>query len=142
MLDGIDLDVAGGEVVVLLGPGGSGKSTLLGMVNHLESVDWGDIAVCGRRVGYHEIPGGIVPAANLAKARADARIGMVFQHFNLFNHMTALENIMEAPVQVFGFGRAEAEARARGLLAMVGLQDHADHLPYRPSPAPLRSSRG
>ena len=133
VLAGVDFTVARGEVVVILGPSGSGKSTLLRMINHLEPMDHGDITVEGRPVGYLPNPAGgpPKPVRNLARARAEARIGMVFQHFNLFAHLTALENIVEAPIRVFGVTRAEAEARALQLLAAVGLARHAHHLPHR-----------
>ena len=131
VLSGIDFEVRQGEVVTILGPSGSGKSTLLRMVNHLEALDWGDITVDGARVGYRPGDGPPRPVRDLAGARAAARIGMVFQHFDLFAHMTALENIMEAPVRVYGVPAAEAEAKARRLLASVGLGGHADHLPHR-----------
>ncbi len=132
VLAGIDLTVDAGEVVVLLGPSGSGKSTFLRMVNHMEAMDHGEITVDGRHVGYEKSPMGVVRAQHdLAGARARARIGMVFQHFNLFNHLTALENIMEAPVRVHGMAPAEARAIGLKLLAEVGLASHADHLPHR-----------
>ena len=132
VLAGVDFSVAQGEVVVVLGPSGSGKSTLLRMVNHLEAMDWGEITVGGRSVGYAPPVGGRPrPIRNLARARAEARIGMVFQHFNLFAHLTALENVMETPVRVHGVPPAEARATALRLLAAVGLGAHADHLPQR-----------
>jgi polar amino acid transport system permease protein len=131
ILRGIDLKIQRGEVVVLMGPSGSGKSTLLRHINHLEQLDWGEIKVDGRYVGYEKIGNAIKPVANLAKARADARIGMVFQHFNLFDHLTALENIIEAPIQVYGEAPEVARKLARDLLEIVGLSHHADHLPHR-----------
>ena len=132
ILRGIDLFVQRGEVVVLMGPSGSGKSTLLRLVNHLEPLDWGEITVDGKHVGYqNQIGGGLKPTRNVAKARADARIGMVFQHFNLFDHLTALENIMEAPIHVYGEAAEKIRALAMNLLRMVGLANHADHLPHR-----------
>jgi polar amino acid transport system permease protein len=132
ILRGIDLSVQRGEVVVLMGPSGSGKSTLLRLVNHLEPLDWGQITVDGKYVGYqNQIGGGLKPTRNVAKARADARIGMVFQHFNLFDHLTALENIMEAPIHVYGEATEKMRALAMNLLRMVGLANHADHLPHR-----------
>jgi polar amino acid transport system permease protein len=132
ILRGIDLSVKRGEVVVLMGPSGSGKSTLLRLVNHLEPLDWGEITVDGKYVGYQDqIGGGLKPTRNVAKARADARIGMVFQHFNLFDHLTALENIMEAPIHVYGEATEKMRALAMNLLRMVGLANHADHLPHR-----------
>ena len=113
VLPGVDLAIAQGEVVVIMGPSGSGKSTLLRLINHLEALDHGEITVAGQPVGYLPANGGPPrPVRNLARARAEARIGMVFQHFNLFEHLTALENVMEAPVRVYGVPRAEAEATA------------------------------
>jgi polar amino acid transport system permease protein len=133
ILRGIDLFVRRGEVVVLMGPSGSGKSTLLRLVNHLEPLDWGEITVDGQYVGYqkNQIGDGVKPTRNVAKARADARIGMVFQHFNLFDHLTALENIMEAPIHVYGEATDKMRTLAMNLLRMVGLANHADHLPHR-----------
>src|SRR6202051_1593256 len=133
ILRGIDLVIKRGEVVVLMGPSGSGKSTLLRLVNHLEPRDWGQITVDGKYVGYqkNQIGDGVKPTRNVAKARADARIGMVFQHFNLFDHLTALENIMEAPIHVYGEATEKMRALAMNLLRMVGLANHADHLPHR-----------
>ena len=132
VLAGVDFSIAQGEVVVILGPSGSGKSTLLRMINHLEALDWGEITVGGRSVGYRPANGGPPrPVRDLARARADARIGMVFQHFNLFAHLTALQNITETPVRVHGLALADAEATAFRLLAAVGLARHAHHLPHR-----------
>ena len=132
VLKGIDLTVSRGEVVVLLGPSGSGKSTFLRTINHLEPVEWGEITVDGRHVGYVPAPGGgLRPTGGLAKARADARIGMVFQHFNLFAHLSALENVIEAPIRVFGMAPDAARDLGLKLLAEVGLSAHADHLPHR-----------
>jgi polar amino acid transport system permease protein len=132
ILSGLDLTINRGEVVVLMGPSGSGKSTLLRLVNHLEQLDWGEITVDGKHVGYAKQAGDrLVPTRNLAKARADARIGMVFQHFNLFDHFTALENIMEAPVRVYGEAADKMRALGISLLGAVGLTAHADHLPHR-----------
>jgi polar amino acid transport system permease protein len=132
ILRGIDLTVNRGEVVVLMGPSGSGKSTLLRLVNHLEQLDWGEITVAGKHVGYaRKAGGGLTPTRNLAKARADARIGMVFQHFNLFEHMTALENVMEAPVRVYGEAAEKMRLLGTSLLSAVGLATHTGHLPQR-----------
>jgi polar amino acid transport system permease protein len=132
VLCGIDFSVAQGEVVTILGPSGSGKSTLLRMINHLEALDWGEVTIDGQSVGYRPATGGKPrPIRDVASARAAARIGMVFQHFNLFAHLTALQNIAEAPMRVYGVPRAEAEAEARRLLAAVGLAGHAQHLPHR-----------
>jgi polar amino acid transport system permease protein len=131
VLRSVDLEVRRGEVVVLMGPSGSGKSTFLKLVNHLEEMDWGEILVEGQHVGYEHRPGGLRPARHLAKARADARIGMVFQHFNLFDHFTALENVIEAPIQVYREEPNGARARGLRLLESVGLGEFADHLPHR-----------
>ena len=129
VLTGIDLSVAKGEVVAIIGPSGSGKSTLLRMINHLESIDSGEITVGGRYVGYIKENGGLRPVGGRAKARAEVGVAMVFQQFNLFGHLTALENIMEAPTRVHGVARAIAEREARLLLDVVGLSAHADHYP-------------
>jgi polar amino acid transport system permease protein len=134
ILRGVDLSIAHGEVVVILGPSGSGKSTLLKLINHLEPLDWGTIKVDSQYVGYREVPGGggtVRPLHNLARARAEAHVGIVFQHFNLFAHLSALDNIVEAQRQVYGVPRAEAEALGRELLKSVGLAAHADFLPHR-----------
>src|SRR5258708_14840450 len=134
ILCGLDLTIKRGEVVVLMGPSGSGKSTLLRLVNHLEQLDWGEITVDGKYVGYVKQAGDrLVPTRNLARARADARIGMVFQHFNLFDHFPPLENIIEAPI--LGYGEAAEKMRALGmsLLNAAGLSAHADHFPHRRS---------
>jgi polar amino acid transport system permease protein len=131
VLRGIDLEVRKGEVVVIMGPSGSGKSTLLRLVNHLEAIDWGEIQVEGKYVGYRLRNKMLRPIRDLAKARAEARIGMVFQHFNLFDHLTALENVMEAPLRVYGEPRERVKTLALNLLAAVGLSQHVDKLPHR-----------
>jgi polar amino acid transport system permease protein len=131
VLRGIDITVGRGEVVTIMGPSGSGKSTFLRLVNHLERLDRGEITVAGKYVGYEKVGAVMRPCRNLAKARAEARIGMVFQHFNLFDHLTALENVIEAPVQVLGESHASASERGLALLASVGLRHHANHLPHR-----------
>ncbi len=131
VLRNLDLTVKRGEVVTIIGPSGSGKSTLLRLINHLEHVDWGDIKIDGRYVGYEKHGPSMRPIGDLAKARADARIGMVFQQFNLFNHFTAVQNISEAPIQVYGEDPKKARNLALSLLASVGLARHADHLPHR-----------
>ncbi len=131
VLSGIDFSVRRGEVVTVMGPSGSGKSSLLRLINHLEAIDGGEITVDGELVGYKRQDGRLRPVRDLARARAKAQIGMVFQHFNLFDHMTALENIMEAPVRVYGADPAEVRKQAMELLTSVGLASHADHLPQR-----------
>jgi len=131
VLKGIDLTVKRGEVVTIMGPSGSGKSTLLRLINHLERLDRGEIKVGGEYVGYEKTRGVLRPTRHLAAARAQARIGMVFQHFNLFDHFTAVENIVEAPVRVYGEDRVKARQLALHLLAGVGLAHHANHLPHR-----------
>jgi polar amino acid transport system ATP-binding protein len=131
VLKGVSLDVEAGEVVCLLGASGSGKTTLLRCVNHLETVDRGEIKVAGELVGYARGRDGKLKEEpdRIASAKR-ARIGMVFQRFNLFAHLTALENVVEAPVQVLGVAKAEAEKRALDLLARVGLKDRAEHYPH------------
>ena len=131
ILRGVDMQVRRGEVVTIMGSSGSGKSTLLRLVNHLELIDKGEITVAGSLVGYRRENGVLKPVRDLAAARAKARIGMVFQHFNLFDHLTAVENVMEAPMRVYGIGRAVAREQAMTLLAQVGLAGHAHHLPMR-----------
>ena len=131
ILSGIDLKVRRGEVVVIIGPSGSGKSTLLRLINHLESVDGGEILVGGEHVGYRRVDGELRPVRDLAKARARARIGMVFQHFNLFDHLPVEDNVSIAPIHVFGQSPDEADRTAAALLGDVGLGNHLSHLPHR-----------
>jgi polar amino acid transport system ATP-binding protein len=129
VLKGIDLDVRRGEVVCLLGPSGSGKTTFLRCINQLEQIDGGRIWVDGDLVGYRE-DGDVLHHLTDKQVAAQRRdIGMVFQRFNLFPHMTALENVVEAPVQVKGVGKKQARERARALLDQVGLADKADAYP-------------
>jgi polar amino acid transport system ATP-binding protein len=129
VLTGIDLTVAPGEVVCLLGPSGSGKSTFLRCINHLERIDGGQLWVDGELVGYrrsgdklHELK-----AREVARRRRD--IGMVFQRFNLFPHLTALGNVIEAPVRVLGTAREAARAEAMRLLERVGLAEKSNAYP-------------
>ena len=129
VLKGITLDVAPGEVMCLIGPSGSGKSTFLRCINHLETVNAGRLYVDGVLVGYHERGGKLHEMHPRDAARQRRSIGMVFQRFNLFPHMTALENVAEAPVVVQGRRKAEAAAQARELLARVGLADKAQAYP-------------
>jgi polar amino acid transport system permease protein len=131
VLKGIDLTVSRGEVVTIMGRSGSGKSTFLRLINHLESLDRGDITVDGKYVGYEKVGDTLRPTRQLARARADARIGMVFQHFNLFDHLTALENVIEAPIRVYHEPPEAARQRGLALLAGVGLAHHAHYLPHR-----------
>jgi polar amino acid transport system permease protein len=131
ILQGVDLTVRRGEVVTLMGPSGSGKSTLLRLIAHLEPVDGGEITVGGEHVGYERVDGRLRPSKDVARARARARIGMVFQQFNLFEHLTALENICEAPVRVHGQPPEATRELGMKLLGSVGLAYHADHLPSR-----------
>ena len=123
VLKGIDLDVHKGQVVCLLGPSGSGKTTFLRCINQLETIDGGRIWVDGDLMGYEERAGKLHHLTSKAVAAQRREIGMVFQRFNLFPHKTALENVMEAPIQVKGENKTQARASAIALLARVGLQD-------------------
>ncbi|MEU9832421.1 amino acid ABC transporter ATP-binding protein [Streptosporangium sp. NPDC048047] len=123
VLKGIDLAVEQGQVMCLLGPSGSGKSTFLRCVNHLEKIDGGRLSVDGELVGYAERGGRLHELREKEIARRRRDIGMVFQRFNLFPHMTALENIVEAPIRVRGESKADALRHGRELLARVGLAD-------------------
>lgn len=129
VLKGIDLDVWPGEVVVILGPSGSGKSTFLRCINHLEEMNAGSIRVGEEQIGY-VLKGHVLHRLSPRQiARQRQKIGMVFQQFNLYPHMTVLQNIIEAPIGVHKFPRQEAMAHARALLATVGLSDKADAWP-------------
>lgn len=129
VLDGLNLDIARGEKVSIIGPSGSGKTTVLRMLMTLETINDGVIWVEGEPLTHMERNGKLVPAdlAHIRKIRA--KIGMVFQSFNLFPHMTAMRNCIEAPITVLGMKRADAEARAAELLDMVGLSEKKDHYP-------------
>ncbi|GHG57076.1 ATP-binding protein [Sinomonas cellulolyticus] len=129
VLRGIDMTVKNGEVAVLIGPSGSGKSTLLRCINHLETISAGRIRVDGELIGYREHAGKLHELTVKEVARQRRNIGMVFQRFNLFGHKTALENVIEAPVQVKGQNKAVAKKRALELLDQVGLSDRAGHYP-------------
>ena len=123
------LEVGKGQVLVLVGPSGSGKSTFLRCINHLENVNAGRLYVDGELVGYRERGGKLheLPAREAARQRRD--VGMVFQHFNLFPHRTALENIIEAPIHVKKVRKGAAVQRARELLDRVGMSEKADAYP-------------
>ncbi|MFC0278711.1 amino acid ABC transporter ATP-binding protein [Falsigemmobacter intermedius] len=129
VLSDIDLSFAPGSVTAIIGPSGSGKSTLLRTINHLERVDEGTIAIDGELIGYRREGDTLyeLEEREILKRRTD--VGMVFQNFNLFPHLTVLQNITEAPIRVRGLGKAEAEALARDLLARVGLAEKADAYP-------------
>ncbi len=133
VLKGITLDVAQGEVVVILGPSGSGKSTFLRCLNHLETIDRGAITIGGEQIGYRLNGGRLVKLSDREIARQRRSIGMVFQQFNLYPHMTALENVIEAPIGVHGVARDAAVAYARELLARVGLADKEGAYPRQMS---------
>jgi polar amino acid transport system ATP-binding protein len=121
VLKGINLQVATGEVMCLLGPSGSGKSTFLRCINHLEKINAGRLSVDGELVGYRQVGDRLHELRESEVARKRAEIGMVFQHFNLFPHMTALQNITCAPIRVKGVGRDQARSRGQELLGRVGL---------------------
>jgi polar amino acid transport system ATP-binding protein len=129
VLKGIDLEVKRGEVMCMLGPSGSGKSTFLRCINHLEKINAGRLYVDGELVGYRESGGKLHELHEREVIRKRAEIGMVFQHFNLFPHMTALENVTLAPVRVLNVPRDQARERAVELLNRVGLGDKLDTYP-------------
>jgi polar amino acid transport system ATP-binding protein len=129
VLCGIDMDVAPGSVMCIIGPSGSGKSTLLSCINHLERIDGGRMWVGGELVGYREHAGKLYELPERKVAGMRARIGMVFQHFNLFPHMTVLQNIVEAPIRVKRESAARARTKAMALLDRVGLADRAGAFP-------------
>jgi polar amino acid transport system ATP-binding protein len=129
VLKGITLEVAAGEVMCLLGPSGSGKSTFLRCINHLEKINAGRLSVDGELVGYRQLGDKLHELRESEIARKRSEIGMVFQHFNLFPHMTALENVTCAPIRVKRQAREQARSRARELLDRVGLADKHDAYP-------------
>lgn len=126
VLDDVNLDVDRGQVVVLIGPSGAGKTTLLRSLNHLEELDSGEIRIAGQSIA-HGAGGRKISKTELARRRRE--IGFVFQHFNLFPHMTALENVWNAPVRVLGQPKDKAREDARALLQRVGLGDKAESRP-------------
>jgi polar amino acid transport system ATP-binding protein len=131
VLRGIDLRVHRGEVMAIIGPSGSGKSTFLRCINHLETVDSGQLLVDGELVGYRRDGDKIREVSKKHSAHRRAEIGMVFQSFNLFPHMTALENVTVGPVRVRGENRHTAQQRGRELLRRVGLLDKCDVYPRK-----------
>jgi polar amino acid transport system ATP-binding protein len=129
VLKGIDLAVQPGQVACLLGPSGSGKTTFLRCINHLEKVSGGRLSVDGVLVGYRQAGGKLYELRDREVAAHRRDIGMVFQQFNLFPHLTAVANVMEGPVQVLGRSKGEARQQALALLDRVGLADRASHYP-------------
>jgi polar amino acid transport system ATP-binding protein len=129
VLKGISLEVQPGEVMCLLGPSGSGKSTFLRCINHLEKINSGRLYVDGELVGYRQHGDKLHELRDAEVARKRAEIGMVFQRFNLFPHMTAMENVMEAPVLLKRKSKLQARQVAQQLLELVGLTDRADAYP-------------
>jgi polar amino acid transport system ATP-binding protein len=129
VLQGVDLLVRKGEVTVILGPSGSGKSTLLRTLNHLEKVDRGTIRIDGDLIGYRRKGGKLHELREREILKQRSRIGFVFQNFNLFPHLTVLENVIEAPVSAQGRDRAEVEVEAKALLERVGVGDKAHEYP-------------
>jgi polar amino acid transport system ATP-binding protein len=129
VLRGIDLEVANGEVLCIVGPSGGGKSTFLRCLNHLERVDAGRLSVAGHLVGYREKGGKLHEMHDRDVAAQRRDIGMVFQRFNLFPHMTALQNVMEGPITVNHESRSTARDRAEKLLRRVGLADRSAMYP-------------
>ena len=129
VLKGIDMQVKPGEVACLVGPSGSGKSTFLRCINHLEKINSGRLYVHGELVGYQEKKGRLYELTDREVCRKRAEIGMVFQNFNLFQHMSVLENIIEAPTRVLKISKEEAIVHARELLELVGLSGREESLP-------------
>src|SRR6185312_4800547 len=129
VLKGVTLTVERGQVMCIVGPSGSGKSTFLRCINHLEKISAGRLYVDGQLVGYRQSGDKLYELKEKEVAAQRRDIGMVFQRFNLFPHMTALENVMEAPVQVKGEPKAVVRARALGLLERVGLSDKVNGYP-------------
>ncbi len=131
VLNGVDLAVKRGQVVVIIGPSGSGKTTLLRCLNHLEKIDSGRIYIEDELMGYREVDGRLVEDKEANIARIRAQVGFVFQRFNLFPHKTALENVMEAPVHVLHRPPREVREQALELLAKVGLAEKCDVYPHK-----------
>jgi len=131
VLNGVDLSVKRGQVVVIIGPSGSGKTTLLRCLNHLEKIDGGRIYIEDELMGYREVNGQLVEDKEANIARIRAQVGFVFQRFNLFPHKTALQNVMEAPIHVLHHPEGEVRQRALNLLAKVGLAEKCDAYPHK-----------
>ncbi|MTH79136.1 ectoine/hydroxyectoine ABC transporter ATP-binding protein EhuA [Paracoccus aestuariivivens] len=131
VLDELNFDIRKGEKVTIIGPSGSGKSTVLRILMTLEGIEGGVVHVGGEPLWHEHGPVGLVPASQAHLHRMRGQLGMVFQQFNLFPHMTVLRNITEAPVKVLGLGKAEARDRAEELLELVGLSDHAQKYPHQ-----------
>jgi polar amino acid transport system ATP-binding protein len=129
VLKGIDIEIGRRETVCIIGPSGSGKSTFLRCINHLEKIDGGRIEVNGHLIGYRERDGKLIEDSESSIARQRREIGMVFQRFNLFPHMTALGNVIEAPIRVRGVPEEKAIATGEDLLARVGLADKRNVYP-------------
>jgi polar amino acid transport system ATP-binding protein len=129
VLTGVSMEVQPGEVVCMLGPSGSGKSTFLRCINHLEKIDSGRLSVDGDLVGYRQAGDKIYELRDAEVCRERSEIGMVFQRFNLFGHMTAMENVIEAPIRVKKVKKNEAARRGKELLERVGLADKLDSYP-------------
>jgi polar amino acid transport system ATP-binding protein len=129
VLKGVSLEVASGEVVCVIGPSGAGKSTFLRCINHLEKIDAGRLWVGGELVGYRQVGDKLHELRDAEVCRDRSEIGMVFQRFNLFGHMTALENVIEAPVHVKKVPKRQAVEQARVLLKRVGLGDKLEFYP-------------
>jgi polar amino acid transport system ATP-binding protein len=131
VLNGVDLTVKRGEVVVIIGPSGSGKTTLLRCLNNLEKIDSGRIYIDNQLIGLRERNGKLVPASDAQTAKLRAQVGFVFQRFNLFAHKTALENVIEAPIQVLHHPKEQVLERARELLAKVGMGHKEEAYPHK-----------
>ena len=129
VLSGVNLEVAAGEVMVIIGPSGSGKTTFLRCINHLEKINSGRLSVDGELVGYRQRGDKLHELRDAEVCRKRAEIGMVFQHFNLFPHMTTLQNIVEAPIRVKKVPKDQAYAAAAALLGKVGMADKAETYP-------------
>jgi polar amino acid transport system ATP-binding protein len=131
VLNGVDFQVKRGQVVVIIGPSGSGKTTLLRCINHLEKIDDGRLYIDGQLVGYRLVDGKLREDSEANIARMRSQVGFVFQRFNLFPHLTALENVIEAPIHVLKQPVNEVKERAMSLLTKVGLETKADTYPHK-----------